>query len=384
MGHMNDNKGANRLSRLSLWLCDKFGDDHTVTVVHLNHYYHCHHLRDPIQSAIDPLIKNYTLGMRAGNAHFALLSALGSCANYFCSGLNLEYIEHDLRKITTAMKECNLKVVADIAIPYYQIVFILTGCDKTENPLELTGRAMNEEAFLTELKETGNLYGEMAFVMQKLSACAFLGNSHEKTLALHKMWQSKRFAKGVEVSLGSRHINFYGALAAMALFKQFQNRWYLRYSRRIALQMERFVKEGAGNCVHMHLILQAEKMTWNKNNSPEYREEVRCAFDKAINTASRNGFCHHAGVANERAATYHSDFDAEQADYYWHHAFERYEDWGSGRKLVELAKLHPCLKEKGRMKSRASAVTVARGGRTNARSRFKDDAANEHSSLEFW
>jgi hypothetical protein len=107
---------------------------------------------------------------------------------------------------------------------------------------------------------------------------------------------------------------------------------------------------------------------------------VRCAFDKAINTAIRNGFCHHAGMANERAATYHSDFDADQADYYWHQAFERYADWGAGRKLVELTKLHPCLKEK----SRRSAVTATPGGRANARSRFKDNAATSHRTLEFW
>jgi hypothetical protein len=51
--------------------------------------------------------------------------------------------------------------------------------------------------------------------------------------------------------------------------------------------------------------------------------------------------------------------------------------------MLELAKLHPCLKEKGRMKSRASTTTVTRGGRANARSQFKDDAAIEHRSLEF-
>jgi predicted ATPase len=379
--HLNGNKGANRLSRLSrlsLSLCAKFGDDYAVTVVHLLHYYMCHHLRDPIQSAIDPLMKAYTLGMRVGNVHFALLSALCSCANYFYSGLNLKYVEHDLRKFTATMKEYNSKVVVDIAVPFYQVVLILTGSDKPENPLELTGQAMDEEAFLTELKGTGNLFGELLFVVQKLAACALLGNSHEETLALHQRLQSKRFARQIQVSLGYRQNNFYGALAAMALFKQSRKRWHRRYARRIALQIETFVEEGAGNCVHMNLILQAEMMTWSKNNSPEYREEVRRAFDKAINTASRNGFCQHAGMANERAATYHSEFDAEQAEYYWHQAFGRYEDWGAGRKLLELAKLHPCLKEKGR----ASTDTATRGGRANARSRFKDSQTTHCLSIE--
>ena len=52
------------------------------------------------------------------------------------------------------MKECNSKVVVDMAVPFYPVVLILAGSDKPENPLELTGRAMDEEAFPTEVKET--------------------------------------------------------------------------------------------------------------------------------------------------------------------------------------------------------------------------------------
>jgi hypothetical protein len=147
-----------------IFRCEKFGDDHTALVVHLCCYYFCHHLRDPIQSAIDPLVNAYTLGLRVGSVHPALMSALCSCGNYFYSGLNLEHVRHDLSKITTVIKEYNLKVVVDAAVPFYQVVLILTGSDKTENPLELTRRAMNEEAFLAELKETGDLHGEMAYV----------------------------------------------------------------------------------------------------------------------------------------------------------------------------------------------------------------------------
>ena len=36
---------------------------------------------------------------------------------------------------------------------------------------------------------------------------------------------------------------------------------------------------------------------------------------------------------------------------------------GAGRKLVELTKLHTCLKEKGRMKSRPSTDTTSRWSR---------------------
>ena len=35
---------------------------------------------------------------------------------------------------------------------------------------------------------------------------------------------------------------------------------------------------------------------------------------------------------------YHSEFDVEHAEYYWHQEFQCYENWGAGIKLVELAK----------------------------------------------
>jgi hypothetical protein len=39
-----------------------------------------------------------------------------------------------------------------------------------------------------------------------------------------------------------------------------------------------------------------------------------------------------------KAAMYHSEFDVEHAEYYWHQEFQCYENWGAGIKLVELAK----------------------------------------------
>jgi hypothetical protein len=171
-------------------------------------------------------------------------------------------------------------------------------------------------------------------------------------------------------------------LAATAMFKQTRKRWYLRYARRIARQIEAFVKEGAMNCVHMHLLLQVEMMTCKKvrrSALAHSQTELRRAFDRAISSAARSGFCHDAGLANERAAMYHSDFDAEYAKVYWHEAFQRYVDWGAGRKLEQMTELHPCLRKKGRK----STTNSVESGHMNARSRYKEDVANQHRSLRW-
>ena len=134
-------------------------------------------------------------------------------------------------------------------------------------------------------------------------------HSHEEILALHQRFQSKRFAKEVDVSLESMEASFYGALATMAL---------------------------------------SEMMTWSENTSPEYRHEVRRAFDKTPST--------------QQVAT----------------IFVMTQEWQArGPRRITLSltlsmldenwlnrlSFTLCLKEMGRMKSRPSTDTASRWSR---------------------
>ena len=52
---------------------------------------------------------------------------------------------------------------------------------------------------------------------------------------------------------------------------------------------------------------------------------------------------------------------------------------------MELAKLHPCLKEKGRMKGRSSTVVILSiAVAAQMREAGSMIMLNEHRSLEFW
>jgi hypothetical protein len=159
--------------------------------------------------------------------------------------------------------------------------------------------------------------------------------------------------------------------------------------------MESFVKVGNMNCVHTLLTAQAVMMTFlKKNQSTEYRYEVKRSFDKAINAAHRSGFNNDAGFAGERAALFMQAFDAAYAEDYLKEAYARFFDWGNFRKLEHIMESnHSCLKESAAsrrmsrrsssMGSTASSTGGGGGGRMNARSRYKENAVEQHRTLTF-
>lgn len=130
LGHMKDIKASNRLSRLALKSLEEFGDDKATTMLHLIYYYMSHHWSFPLQKSIDPLSHAYTIGMKSGAVQTALMCGVSSCANYFASGLDLEFLEHNLRKYLGIMESYNLQLVTDLTYPFYQMILILTGSDK--------------------------------------------------------------------------------------------------------------------------------------------------------------------------------------------------------------------------------------------------------------
>jgi hypothetical protein len=147
--------------------------------------------------------------------------------------------------------------------------------------------------------------------------------------------------------------------------------------------METFVKKGAINCVHMLLLLKAEMMprTCKKVSSgsaERAKQDIRQAFDNAINSANRSGFCQNAGLANERAASYYSEIDVEYANDYWKSALEHYRYYGATRKLQQISELQAHLDLQKNVR------TSQRNGRMNSRSCYEEEGAEQHRSMDFW
>jgi hypothetical protein len=148
--------------------------------------------------------------------------------------------------------------------------------------------------------------------------------------------------------------------------------------------MQMLVKNGAINCVHMLQLLNAETLSAKKVSTSSlgiHRQVVKRAFDVAISSARRSGFTQDGGLANETAAAFHADFDEEHANNYRHQAFEQYVAWGATRKLELMAALHPVLRKKARLSTYHRSFS---SGRMNARSRYEDNASQQHRSLHCW
>ena len=89
---------------------------------------------------------------------------------------------------------------------------------------------------------------------------------------------------------------------------------------------------GDVNVVHYLHLLGAEQK-FAKGKSSDAREE----FDRAISTASRNGFIQDRALSHERCALFFvKEKDNEWASHHMKKAIQSYEDWGASRKVQHL------------------------------------------------
>ena len=270
------------------------------------------------------------VSMRNGDTEggmWALLHA--SCFSWFC-GKNLRVLEDKIMKPhQQTIFEYNIVITGTMILPFRQAALNLMG--ESDDPLVLTGEAMDENELLEEAKAEGNLM------------CLNCVNSIRMELA----YQFHEYSRALEIAdvldppeqaypaffQGLRQKLFEG-LTCFALAREGgSNAKSLKKRGNVIVKMfSKLVKGGDVNVVHYLHLLSAEQAA-AKGKSSDAKEE----FDRAISTASRNGFIQDRALSHERCAIFFvSDKDDEWATHHVKKAIQSYEDWGASRKVQYL------------------------------------------------
>jgi hypothetical protein len=380
LGHMQEIEEACRFGELSLQLAQKYGDPAQIVRVQLTYHFITHHWKHSVHSAIDPLFHGYTAGISLGETHAALMCALCYCWQYDMAGLSLVFVENDVQNFISVMREYNFKAIVDMALPLWQKLLKLMGKNDTEDPTVLTGSVMDEVEYLREMDEIGNNRGKATMLAQRLKLLTYFGHDRR---AVDTYRIVRGFKKELLSHFGSIEEDFHGCLSALALSKeQRMGEWYRRFALRIIRRFKNYVNLGAINVVHMLQLLEADYLSLKRKKSSSWRQEVKRAYELAINSAKRSGFLQHAALANEKAATFHKSFDPDYAKAHLDDAFQLYVEWGAVAKLNQLVELHPSL---GTI-SRAStgAFSSASSGCMKARKRYNEETAGQYKQINFW
>jgi predicted ATPase len=323
---MGSTKSATSACKISLKLAEKLCLMHTEYAPTASAYGFVLPWTTPLQDCANHLLGGYNNGIQAGDLEYAFMNITLYCFFRFSLGKTLSELERSMRDFAFQMKEYDQFLQLQFLSLTWQTVLNLMGW--CEDPLVLTGEAMEQEAMLKAAADDKNP-----------PLCAQL-HCHRLQLAVYYCdfdlaGQLIGLARNIGAVNPANPIIWRTALfegvAAFELVRRRKRQW-----KRTALQaiakVRKWVDEGNLNCVHILYLLQAEKAAMEKNT-----EIARTLFDKAIVTAARNGYRNDRALASERcAAMYTALGDDFWAKDYLEKAREAYEELEAYGKLQRM------------------------------------------------
>lgn len=328
---MMDMEDAYRFGSLAFRLIDK-ADPATIPGMTVWFHVFMSHWRRPLRETLDDLLNGFEVGMDAGEIHYGMFSAGSYCSTYLASGLPLKPVTQDLRKFLRLMKDYKQHSTYLIHVPLLQYALNLMG--EAEDPLVLTGEAMNQNDFLLAAKKETDQIAIRTLNHRLLALAMLFGQDLERTEELFVATTKGELE--IKTSIIQLDVSFLGALLYMDLAQATgKNKLYSRKARQQMREIEKWVKKGNVNCLDLLQLLKAEHLSVQRKSTVR---EVRHAYNVAIQSSMKCGFIHNAALANERAAKYfleqHDDMD--WAKFYLARAADLYGEWGALGKVHKL------------------------------------------------
>ena len=361
-----------RYAKLALQMLNSVSEQSKAEVLFVLHSY-LFHWKHPLRDSLDPLMKSYSIAMDTGNFEVALSSADAYAMVYTCAGLPLSHVASDMLRFKQQAVEYSLDTVQTVMALSLQYILNLMG--ESENPLILTGVAMNQETLLQNAKASGNRAAVRAVYRYRLLLATLFGETQAALNIMGDLPDDE-----INCHFGCAREAFACALTCIAqarTFKSFKRRNFLRRAQTHTNLLLKWTKAGNVNCHDMLLLLQAEILGLQKNRVVS---KVREAYDKAIASSSRSGYIHNVALANEKAASFfESEEDSFWSEHYLEKAHENYTQWNAWGKVRQLELRNPSLRDLNNDGESKTSGSGSHQGRT----RFNPQLRSKHLKMSF-
>ena len=325
-------KEAYRIGNVALALLDRLGapsniQAHTKALVHGG----CRHWKQPLKESLQPLKEAYETSVAVGDIKFSFLAAQNYLVGSLESGVALSQVEVDMRTFCEGLNDMSLNknsAFRTMILPIWQQVLNLMGT--SENPLFLTGAAMDEEQFILDANTRKFAGGMLVYAKAKLMLAYHFDDLRAAEVLVEELSKDDRM---IIVHFTSYQLKMICCLTHLHLFELTGNRKYHLKAVQIMEQFEIWMEEGNLNCRPILLLLRAEDAALNAHGQRGFKHQ----FDAAIRDASISGLTHVEALATERAAVAcfrSGDFDDGVS--YIRKAHHVYTRWGAHAKAEHL------------------------------------------------
>ena len=308
---------ATRFGNLALQVADTGQDSALSLFATVINRVYVSHWHEPFYKSLRPLAEAQRKLMQHSDVEFA---HVWGCVNgytqfYLGCGLQLDELEKDMRKYARAAHDSGQAIYARLFEPWLLYVRNLMGLDKS---------LLQEALSAKELVCSGRAKAQCkrTMLMTRMAVAYYFSN-----LSAASIWAKRLKAQGREDTAPMDVVAVFLSGMVAAASWQSKNRSSDRHEAvSILRKLEKWVRKGNANCLHMAQLLRAELMPLK---SPV--EDKQAAYDNAIVSAGKLGFLHDQALANERAGVFFllKRGDCKWASTYLSRAQVLYKDWGA-------------------------------------------------------
>ncbi|MDY6880661.1 MAG: AAA family ATPase [Thermodesulfobacteriota bacterium] len=326
-----------RFGRLALDLTAKLNATELEAKVYYVFGDMINHWKNHYREDLTYLLESYRSGSENGDLAFASYALNHYVMTSFLMGEPLNEVKEKLERYGKVIEKYQqLSVIQEYRL-LYQMVLNLLG--EGEDKLRIRGEMSDEETTVAEWKRTKMFSGIGYYTVEK----QFL-------LYLHRdykgsMETAEAGERCVDSMIGMNlfvEYHFYYSLALLAYYPDASEDEKADYLKRVVKHQEK-MKEWAShapeNFEHKYLLVEAE--------ISRLRGGIKSTvslFDRAIESAWRNGFIQDEAIAHERAALYCLSEGMEKiARIYMREAYNGYQRWGTVTKVADLENEYPYL-----------------------------------------
>lgn len=329
-GPVGDIKNGGRYGRLALSLLERFDCKewfaHVTAIVNVA----VTHWHEPLHLTLQPFLSSYRIGMEVGDLEYAMYSLWDWCNHAFLSGKNLTTVAQDMKSYALQMTEYGHYAVRSNLLTIWQCVLNLMG--RSDDPLSLTGEAMNQQEFIKESKEN-TMALSLMHVCRLMLAFTFREYELAATLA-------EKTRDVIHIFPGYAMVwvqAFYDGMTAFALAGKTGKKKWMVHGKNVKKKLKQWARYCPETFLSKFFLLRAEHYAAKGESMAALK-----SFDAAIVTAGRNGFIHEEALGYERAGLFLFKIgDTNGAARYFARAHHLYMEWGA------LAKANPPDRELG-------------------------------------
>jgi len=333
-----DFTGAIEFGKLGLRLMEKIGarDQECRTIFVYNAL--VRHWKYPMKDSIKPMLEGYRIGMETGDLGFATFNLFFTEVHHLFTGMELSELEKYMERnnrIIAGLKQGHTLTLQSIT--WQSILNLLGRCD---NPVELTGKAIDAEKLLPLWQSDENRAALSVYWFVKAIMYSVYS---EYPLALKASDEYRKYMDAQQGVLINKYAVLLDSVARLMTYKDASLATKIKHHVLIKvnqLKMWAWARSAPMNCLHMYHSMRA-LYAWVIQGDLEKAENI---FKMVIQICRRYEDFIVEGIAAEIIAGIHSSIgDEKKAKHYMTEAYGCYSKWGAVGLMNKLTRMYPDL-----------------------------------------